>query len=70
MRSGGIYAQIKVENAITVLCQGGGVAVVLEDILALDRGKVQQASMGQEVSLMLRGIRKEQPAGGDCVYPC
>jgi len=58
---------VRISDSLTVLCQGGGVAVVLEDIVVLGLGKVQQARMGQEVSLILRGIREEQPARGDCV---
>jgi sulfate adenylyltransferase subunit 1 (EFTu-like GTPase family) len=58
---------VKVGDSLIVLCQGGGVAVVLEDIVTLDRGRLQEASKGQEVSLTVRGICKEQPAPGDCV---
>jgi uncharacterized protein YegJ (DUF2314 family) len=58
---------VKVGDSLTVQCQSGDVAVVLEDIVTLDRGKVQQASRGQQVCLILRGIRKEQPAPGDRV---
>jgi hypothetical protein len=56
-----------VGDPLIVLCQSGSVAVVLEDILTLDRGRIPQAIKGQEVCLALRGIRKEQPAPGDCV---
>jgi uncharacterized protein YegJ (DUF2314 family) len=58
---------VSVGDSLTVQCQGGDVAVVLEGIVTLDRGQVRQASKGQEVSLVLRGIRKEQPARGDRV---
>jgi hypothetical protein len=58
---------VSVGDSLTVQCRGGDVAVVLEGILTLDRGEVQQAGTGQEVGLELRGIRKEQPARGDRV---
>jgi hypothetical protein len=58
---------VKVGDSLTVQCQGGDVAVVLEGIETLDRGPVRQASRGQEVGIKLRGIRKEQAAPGDRV---
>jgi hypothetical protein len=66
---GGIVNEgtVKVGDSLTVQCRSGDVAVALEDIVTLDRGKVQQASRGQDVCLILRGIRKEQPAPGDRV---
>jgi translation elongation factor EF-Tu-like GTPase len=58
---------VKVGDSLTVQCRSGEVPVVLEDIVMFGRGKVQQASRGQEVGLILRGIRKEQPVPGDRV---
>ncbi len=58
---------VKVGDSLTVQCQGGDVAVVLEGIETLDRGPVQQARRGQEVGFRLRGIHKEQAAPGDRV---
>ena len=56
-----------VGDSLIVGCQCGDVSVVVERILTLDRGEVNQAHTGQEVALSVRGIHKDQPAQGDVV---
>lgn len=58
---------VRVGDALVVQCASGDIPVVLMGIETLDRGPVNEASVGQQVGLDLRGIRKDQPTRGDRV---